>query len=70
VGFAEGTVLALWSGLLRRSNPTATSNCTPFAFKELTPINMNQKSRSLIITTINQKGGLSQSLDKVKAKAK
>jgi hypothetical protein len=32
VGFAEGTVLALWSGLLKRSNPTAPSNCTPFAF--------------------------------------
>ncbi len=26
VGFAEGTVLALWLGLLKRSNPTAPSN--------------------------------------------
>ena len=32
VGFAEGTVLALYTGHLRRSNPTAPSNCTPFAF--------------------------------------
>ncbi len=32
VGFAEGTALALWSGLLKRSNLTAPSNCTPFAF--------------------------------------
>ncbi len=32
VGFAEVTVLALWSDLLKRSNPTAPSNCTPFAF--------------------------------------
>jgi hypothetical protein len=32
VGFAVGAVLALWSGLLKRSNPTAPSNCTPFAF--------------------------------------
>ncbi len=35
VDFAEGTVLALWSGLLKRSNPTAPSNCTPFLFWEL-----------------------------------
>ncbi len=70
VGFTEGTVLALWSGLLKRSNPTAPSNCTPFAFKELMPIIMNQKLQSLIITMINQKGGLSQSLDEIKAKAK
>ena len=69
-GFAEGTVLVLWLGLLKRSNPTAPSNCTPFAFKELMPINMNQKSCSLIITMINQKGGLSQTLDKIKAKTK
>ncbi len=32
VEFAEGTTLALWSGLLRRSNPTGPSNCTSFAF--------------------------------------
>jgi hypothetical protein len=70
VGFTEGTVLALWSGLLKRSNPTAPRNCTPFAFKELMPINMNEKSRSLIITMINQKGSLSQSSDEIKAKAK
>jgi hypothetical protein len=70
VGFKEGTVLALWLGLLKRSNPTALSNCTPFAFKELTPLNMNQNSRSLILTMNNQKGGLSQTLDKRKAKAK
>jgi hypothetical protein len=70
MGFAEGTILALWLGLLKRSNSTAPSNCTPFTFKELTPINMNQKLRSLIITMINQKGGLSQSLDKIKAKVK
>jgi hypothetical protein len=70
VGFAEGTVLPLWSGLRKQSNPTAPSNCSPLVFKELTPINMNQKSRSLIITMINQKGGLSQRLDKIKAKAK
>jgi hypothetical protein len=60
VGFAEGTVLALWSGLLKRSNLTAPSNCTPFAFQELQPTNMNQKSRSLICTMINQKGGLAR----------
>ncbi len=35
VGFAEGLVLALWSGLLKQSNPTAPSNCTPFAFRKL-----------------------------------
>jgi hypothetical protein len=35
VEFAESTTLALWSGLLRRSNPTGPSNCTPFAFREL-----------------------------------
>jgi hypothetical protein len=63
VGFSEGKVLALWSELLKKSNPTAPSNC-------LMPINMNGKSRSLIITMINQKGGLSQSSDKIKAKAK
>jgi hypothetical protein len=57
VGFVEGTLLALWSGLLKRSNPTAPSNCTPFAFQELQPANMNQKSRSLICTMINQKWG-------------
>ncbi len=33
MGFAEGTVLVLWSGLLKRSNPTAPSNCTPLAFR-------------------------------------
>ncbi len=58
VGFAEGTVLALWLGLLKRLNPTAPSNCTSFAFQELQPANMNQKSRSLICTMINQKRGL------------
>jgi hypothetical protein len=58
VGFATGTALPLWSGLLKRSNPTAPSNCTPFAFRELQPMNMNQKSQSLICTMINQKGGL------------
>jgi hypothetical protein len=70
VGFAEGTVLALWSGLLKRSNPTAPSNCTPFAFQELQPANMTQKSRSLICTMINQKGGLAQNAEEIKAKAK
>ena len=70
VGFAEGTVLAMWSGLLKRSNPTAPSNCTPFAFRELQPMNMNQKSRSLICTMINQKGGLAQSAEEIKKKAK
>jgi hypothetical protein len=70
VGFAERTVLALWSGLLKRSNPTAPSNCTPFAFQELQPANMNQKSRSLICTMINQKGGLTQSAEEIKTKAK
>jgi hypothetical protein len=68
VGFAEGTVLALWSGLLKRSNSTAPSNCTPFAFKELTPINMNQKSCSLIITMINQKRGLISDLGQNKSR--
>jgi hypothetical protein len=70
VGFAEGTVLAMWSGLLKRSNPTAPSNYTPFAFQELQPMNMNQKSRSLICTMINQKGGLAQSAEEIKKKAK
>ena len=70
VGFAEGTVLAMWSGLLKRSNPTAPSNCTPFAFRELQPMNMNQKSRSLICTMVNQKGGLAQSAEEIKKKAK
>ena len=70
VGFAEGTVLAMWSGLLKRSNPTAPSNCTLFAFQELQPMNMNQKSRSLICTMINQKGGLAQSAEEIKKKAK
>jgi len=70
VGFAEGTVLAMWSGLLKRSNPTTPSNCTPFAFRELQPMNMNQKLRSLICTMINQKGGLAQSAEEIKKKAK
>jgi hypothetical protein len=70
LGFAEGTVLALWSGLLKRLNPTAPSNCTPYAFCELQPMNMNQKSRSLICTMINQRGGLAQSTEEIKAKAK
>ncbi len=70
VGFAEETVLALWSGLFKRSNPTVPSNCTPFAFRELQPMNMNQKSQSLICTMINQKGGLTQSAEEIKAKAK
>ncbi len=43
-GFAKGMVLVLWSGLLKRSNPTAPSNCTPFVFCKLQPMNMNQKS--------------------------
>jgi hypothetical protein len=58
VGFSEGMVLVLWSGLLKQLNPTAPSNCTPFAFCELQMANMNQKSRLLICTMINQKGGL------------
>jgi hypothetical protein len=70
VGFAEGTVLALWTGLLKRSNPTVPSNCTLFAFQELQPANMNQKSRSLICTMINQKGGLAPSAEEIKTKAK
>jgi hypothetical protein len=70
VGFAEGTVLALWSGLLKRSNPTGPRNCTPFAFCELQPANMNQKSRSLICTMRNQTGGLAQSAEEIKTKAK
>ncbi len=70
VGFAEGKVLALWSGLLKRSNPMGPSNCTPFAFRELQPANMNQKSRSLICIMINQKGGLAQSAEEIKTKAK
>jgi hypothetical protein len=70
LGYAEGTVLALWSGLFKRSNPTASSNCTPFAFRKLQPMNMNQKSWSLICTMINQKGGLAQSAEEIKAKAK
>jgi hypothetical protein len=70
VGFVEGTVLALWLGQIKRSNPTAPSNCTPFAFQEPQPANMNKKSRSLICTMINQKGGLAQSAEEIKTKAK
>ncbi len=70
MGFAKGMVLALWSGLLKRSKSTVPSNCTPFSFRELQPMNMNQKSRSLICTMINQKGGLAQSTEEIKAKAK
>ncbi len=70
VEFAEDTKLALWSGLLRRSNPTGPSNCTHFTFRELQPANMNQKSRSLNCTMINQKGGLAQSAEEIKTKAK
>jgi hypothetical protein len=70
VGFAEGTVLVLLSGLLKRSNLTAPSNCTPFAFQELQPANMNQKSRSLICKMTNQNGGLAQSAEEIKTKAK
>jgi hypothetical protein len=70
VGFVEGTVLALWLGLLKRSNPTASNNCTPFGFQEFQPANMNQKSRSLICTMINQKGGLAQSAEEIKTKVK
>jgi hypothetical protein len=33
-------------------------------------MNMNQKSRSLICTMINQRGGLAQSTEEIKAKAK
>ncbi len=67
---AEGTVLVLWLDLLKRSNPNAPSNCTPFAFQELQPANMNQKSRSLIFTMINQKGGIAQSTEEIMMKAK
>jgi hypothetical protein len=70
VGFTEGTVLALWSGLLKISNPTAPSNFTLFAFPELQPANMNQNSRSLICIMINQKGGLAQSAEEIKTKDK
>jgi hypothetical protein len=70
VGFAEGTVLALLSGLLKRLNPTTPSSCNPFAFQELQPANMNQKSRSLICTMINQKGGLAQNAEEIKTIAK
>jgi hypothetical protein len=33
-------------------------------------MNMNQKSQSLICTMINQKAGLAQSAEEIKAKAK
>jgi hypothetical protein len=39
-------------------------------FLELQPMNMTQKSQSLICTMINQKGGLTQSAEEIKAKAK
>ena len=70
VGFAEGTVLALYTGHLRRSNPTAPSNCTPFAFRELQAAQMNQKSRSLVCTMITHKGNATHSAKELKAKAK
>ncbi len=70
VGFAKGTVLALWSGLPKKSNPTAPSNCTPFAFHKLQPMNMNQKSQYFICTMINQKVGLAQRAEEIKAKTK
>jgi hypothetical protein len=71
VGFAKGTVLALCGqDSSKGQNPTAPSNCTPFAFRKLQPMNMNQKSRSLICTMIIQKGGLAQSAEEIKAKAK
>ncbi len=41
VEFAKGTVLALWSELLKKLAPTAPSNCTPFVFCKLQPMNMN-----------------------------
>jgi hypothetical protein len=66
----KGTVLALWSGLLKRSNPMVPSNSTQFAFWEHQPMNMIQKFRSLICTMINQKGGLAQSAEEIKEKAK
>ncbi len=70
MGIAEGTVLALYSGHLKRSNPTAPSNCMPFAVRELQAAQMNQKSRLLVCTMINHKGGLTQSVEELKAKAK
>ncbi len=70
VGFAEGTVLALYSGHLRRSNPTAPSNCAPFAFQELQAAQMNQKSRLLVCTMITHEGSATHSAEELKAKAK
>jgi hypothetical protein len=70
VGFAEGTVLVLYSGHLKRSNPTTPSNCTPFAFRELQAAQLHQKSRLLVCTMINHKGGSTQSAKELKAKAK
>jgi hypothetical protein len=70
VGFAEGTLLALYSGHLKRSNPTTPSNCTPFAFCKLQAAQLHQKSRSLVCTMINHKGGSTQSAEELKAKAK
>jgi hypothetical protein len=70
VGFAEGTVLALYLGHLRRSNPTAPSNCPPFAFQELQAAQMNQKSRLLVCTMITHKGSATHSAEELKAKAK
>jgi hypothetical protein len=70
VGFAEGTVLVLYSGHLKRSNPTTPSNCTPFAFHELQAAQLHQKSRSLVCTMIKHKGGSTQSAKELKAKAK
>jgi hypothetical protein len=46
VGFAEETVLVLYSGHLKRSNPTTPSNCNPFAFRQLQAAQLHQKSRS------------------------
>ncbi len=70
VGFAEGTVLALYLGHLQRSNPTAPSNCIPFTFRELQAAQMNQKLRLLVCTMITHKGSATHSAEELKAKAK
>ena len=69
--FGEGVSMTLWSGNFNRPNPAAPGVLSPFSFKEQEPLGSTQRNRSLILSMIlNTKGGLSKSIDELKASSK
>jgi hypothetical protein len=69
IGFAQGTVLALYIGNFLYSNSSTPRNITVFAFHEVEPLS-NSRQKDYLICQLVQTQGQKKTLDKIKASLK